>query len=41
MALYCKHHNVTEEEYEYCLTYDTEVDFTADVTVNEDIRLIL
>jgi hypothetical protein len=41
MAIWCKQHNTTEDEYQYCITYDTEVDFTADVTVNEQIRLIL
>ena len=41
MALHCKRHNLTEEPYEYCITYDTEVDFTANVDVNEKIRLVL
>lgn len=41
MALYCKRHNLTNETYEYCITYDTEVDFTAKFEVNDKIRLVL
>jgi hypothetical protein len=45
MALYCKHENDTADNYTYMLTYDTEVDFTADVYVEEpgpnQVRLML
>jgi hypothetical protein len=41
LALYCKRHKAPDEPYEYCLTFDTEIDFTADIHVNEKIRLIL
>lgn len=40
LALYCKRHT-TDTVYEYCLTFDTEIDFTADVHVNEAIKLVI
>ena len=41
MNISCKHHNQTNETYEYVMTLDTEIDLVSTLTVNEAIRLVI
>ena len=41
MAIQCKQHNVTEDPYVQCITYDTEVDFSADIHAANSSNLLL
>ncbi len=40
-ALHCKREKEENATYEYCFTLDTEIDFTAAIAVNEDIKLVM
>jgi hypothetical protein len=41
MALWCRRNDTPESPYEYCATFDTEVTFTSQITVNEQLRIIV
>lgn len=41
VALWCKRNNTAEDVYEYCATFDTEMTFNSQITVNEELRIIL
>jgi hypothetical protein len=37
----CKRKNLPELPYEYCFTYESIIDFDADVSVNDQIKLLV
>lgn len=41
MDLWCKRHNDNVTEFEYCAAFDVSADFTSQVTVNPEMRVIL
>lgn len=41
MALWCRRNDTPESPYEYCATFDTEMTFTSQITVNDQLRIIV
>lgn len=41
VAVWCKRDDTPEAVYEYCVTFDTEMTFNSQVTVNEELKIIL
>lgn len=41
VAVWCKRNDTPEDVYEYCVTFDTEMTFNSQVTVNEELKIIL
>jgi len=39
MALWCRRNDTPESPYEYCATFDTEVTFNSQITVDENLRI--
>lgn len=41
VSVWCKRNDTPEDVYEFCVTFDTEMTFNSQVTVNEDLKIIL